>query len=38
MGYIVIAVLIVGDLWLYVHSARPENSIWRDEAVFGVKP
>ena len=33
MGYVVIAVLIVGDLWLYVHGARPENSIWKNEGI-----
>lgn len=34
MGYIIIAVLIIGDIYLYVHGARPENSIWRDETVW----
>lgn len=34
MGYIVIAVLIVGDLWLYLNGGRPEKSIWRDESIW----
>lgn len=33
MGYVFVAVLIIGDLWLYIHGARPEGSIWRDETV-----
>lgn len=31
MGYIIIAVLIIGDIYLYVHGARPKNSMWRDD-------
>lgn len=34
MGYIIVAVLIIGDLWLYAHGARPEKSIWRDEIMW----
>lgn len=34
MGYIIVIALIVGDLWLYVHGARPENSIWRDSETW----
>lgn len=30
MGYIIVAVLIIGDIYLYVHGVRPKDSMWRD--------
>jgi len=37
MIYIIIAILIVGDLWLYLHGGRPEHSIWCDETIRWMK-
>ena len=33
MIYVLVILYIVGDLWLYLQGGRPENSIWRDEAI-----
>lgn len=26
-----ILVIVVGDIYLYIHGARPKDSMWRDE-------
>ena len=31
MGWIVLIAIIVGDVWLYLHGGRQENTIWNDE-------
>lgn len=37
MGYVIIILLIAGDLWLYLRGGRPEHSIWRDETIRWMK-
>lgn len=37
MGYIIIAILVIGDLWLYLKGGRQENTIWRDETIRWMK-
>ena len=27
----VLLLIIVGDIYLYVHGARPKDSMWRDD-------
>ena len=29
--WVLILAIIIGDIYLYVHGARPENTIWCDE-------
>ena len=33
MGYIIVIILMVGDLFLYCKGVRPEKSMWRDETI-----
>lgn len=33
MGWLFVILFIAGDLWLYSHGGRPENSIWKDETI-----
>lgn len=27
----ILLLIIVGDIYLYIHGARPKNSMWRDD-------
>ena len=33
MGWLIVIILIVGDVWLYIKGGRQENTIWRDETI-----
>jgi len=33
MGYVIVILLIVGDLWLYLRGGRPEHTIWPEDKI-----